>query len=370
MIYLDHCAGAPLYPAAARVLADTACLWGNPGSVHQAGAQARKVLNQSRRTMASLLRVRDREVFFTSGGTESNNWAVKSGCSGSSHMIVGATEHKSVLLAARAMEKAGVALTVLTPDSRGLISPCSVRDAIRPDTGLVSIQAVNNETGVIQDIAEISQVVHKAHALYHCDAVQAFGHLSLPLEQADLISLSAHKFGGPRGTGCLVIRGCTRLAPLLDGGGQELGLRSGTENVAAIASMAEAARLSTETQQAALAHALSHRSAQEDGIRAICPAARVNGDAVRSSPWILNVQFPGFPSEQMTAWLDLAGICVSPGAACSAGDPSPSHVLLAMGLTPVQARESVRFSFGPETTDEEISRTVQALAEILRSRKP
>lgn len=365
MIYLDYAASCPPYPEGAELACRLSLThFASPGAIHDAGADARKILNDSRKTMARLLNVRDREVFFTSGGTESNNWAVKLGCKQGRGrtILVGAAEHKSVLDAAHAMEKEGYRVKTLSPDNRGHYTSAALEGALTGDVCLVCIQAVNNETGAVQDIAALSAITHRAKVPFLCDGVQGFGHVEQPLHPADFLTLSAHKFGGVRGAGCLVARYPYTLAPLLHGGGQELGLRSGTENIPGIAAMAYAAErtlaeLPRESER--LAELSGHLLT---GLKEIAPEMEVNGEP--GHPGILNCYFPGISSEAMTAKLAGRGICVSPGAACAARDPKPSHVLLAMGYSPERASQSVRFSLGRNTTREEIDRTLEAVRSV------
>lgn len=366
MIYLDYAASCPPYPEGAELACRLSLThFASPGAIHDAGGKARKILNDSRKTMARLLHVRDREVFFTSGGTEGNNWAVKLGCKQGRGrtILVGAAEHKSVLDPAYAMEKEGYRVKKLSPDANGHITPAALEAALTADVCLVCIQAVNNETGAVQDIAALSAITHRAKVPFLCDGVQGFGHVEEPLHLADFLTLSAHKFGGVRGAGCLVVRLPYTLSPLLHGGGQELGLRSGTENIPGIAAMAYAAErslaeLPEETERLS---ALSEQLLS--GLRELFPGMEVNGEP--GHPGILSCYFPGISSEAMTAKLSARGICVSPGAACAARDPKPSHVLLAMGFSPERASRSVRFSLGRNTTAEEIDRTLNAVKNIL-----
>ena len=245
MIYLDWAASAPMYPEALEELRRCAEeLYANPGGVHAAAGRARAVIHGSRRILAELLGVPDSAVYFCSGGTEANNWAFQIAARHApGHLLVGACEHKSVLESARALEASGFRITLLRPDAQGQYSPAAVESALHPDTRLLSIQAANNETGAVQDISALADLAHAHGVLFHCDAAQSFGHLPLPLHRADLVSLSAHKLGGPRGVGVLMIRQGLRAAPMIRGGGQELGLRSGTENTPAISAFALAASL-------------------------------------------------------------------------------------------------------------------------------
>lgn len=370
MIYLDYAASSPPFEACAdrvrQVMLDT---FASPGALHSPGGAARKCLQDSRRALAAALGVRDREVFFTSGGTEANNWAVKLGCQlkGGHTILVNAAEHKSVLEAAFAMEAQGFRVKLLQPDPSGRILPETVERAITSDTALICVQAVNNETGILQDVDAISKIARAHRIPYLCDAVQSFGHADQPLHKADLITLSAHKFGGPRGVGCLVARYPYLPQPLLHGGGQELGLRSGTENVPGIAGMALAAELSRKQLPEESRRIAALGELLLEGLKRTEPRLEVNGAGPRQ-PGILNCRFPGIPAEEITVRLNLMGICVSPGAACAARDTKPSHVLLAMGRTEAQAKESVRFSLGRNTTEEEIRQTLEAVETILRTR--
>lgn len=368
MIYLDYAASAPPYPQAAQQQLEVSlCAFGNPGAIHTAGNQSRKILHDSRLSIARLLKVREQEVFFTSGGTEANNWAVKFGCvKGRHHIVASAAEHKSVLEPLKDMERQGYRVTYVRPDGNGRISVESVQQAITADTGLIVIQAVNNETGVIQDVAAFAALAKKCGARYFCDAVQSFGHVAQDLHKADLISISAHKFGGPRGVGCLVVRYPTFIGPLIQGGGQEQTRRSGTENLPGIVGFATAAELAMaelETESIRL-QTLTQEFARK--LKEIAPNVVINGENAPRHPGIFNCRFPGITGEEMAARLDLKGICVSPGAACGAREGKPSHVLLAMGQTERQASEAVRFSLGRLTTLDEIEAAVQAVAEILK----
>ena len=240
MIYLDHAASAPMLPQALEAQTEASKkAFANPGGVHRSASVSRRIVHQARKSIAKVLDIPDNSLSFTSGGTESNNWAIKmaslAGRHRGRHIITGAAEHKSILSASRALVPFGFSVTVLSPSPEGRILPEALERAIRPDTVLISLQSANNETGVVYDTGTFSSIANAHHIPLHCDAVQSFGHLALPLQQADLISLSAHTLGGPPGGGALIVRPGTPILPLLDGGGQELGLRSGTENVPGIA---------------------------------------------------------------------------------------------------------------------------------------
>lgn len=371
MIYLDYSASSPPFPEVAEEFCRVSLeAFGNPGALHQAGAAARSILQDSRKALARLLQVRPEEVFFTSGGTEANNWAVKLGASRPDrrHIVCSAAEHSSVLEAVKAMERTGCHVTWLLPDRQGRISPESAAAAMGADTALLCVQAVNNETGVLQDVDALAHAAHSFGAAYLCDSVQSFGHAAQDLHKADFLSLSAHKLGGPRGVGCLIIRQPYRLSPLLHGGGQEFGLRSGTENLPGIAGFALAARLSAEALPEEAPRLEQLMQLLRSGLRDLFPRVEfAGGDAVRS-PGILSCRFPGISAEEMVILLDEHGICASPGAACGAGSGKPSHVLLSMGYSPREAAEFVRFSPGRNTTQEEILETLRVISEIFAAR--
>ena len=370
MIYLDYAASAPPYPEVMDLMSRTALdCFGNPGAIHRAGAAARKVLQDSRRNVAKAAKVRPEEVFFTSGGTEANNWAIQIGASipGKRHIVCSAAEHSSVLEPVRRLEQKGFAVTWLNPDRNGLISPEAAEAALRADTALLCVQAVNNETGVVQDVEALAKIARNHRVRFFCDGVQSFGHVDQALHKADLLSISAHKLGGPRGVGCLIVRMPLIPAPMIHGGGQEFGLRSGTENLPGIAGFALAARLSTERLDAEQARLENLRRTLEDSLRTVCPEVRFAGAGVRRSS-ILSCRFPGISAEEMVLRLDSMGICASPGAACAARSAAPSHVLLAMGCSPREASEFVRFSLGRGTTEAEILETAAAIRSIYHNK--
>lgn len=366
MIYLDYAASAPPYPQVTeRVCQVMTEAFGNPGAMHGPANHARRILQESRRTIARLLNAREQEVFFTSGGTEANNWALTLGLPGKRHIVAAATEHKSVLEPLRQLEKQGYSVTYVAPDEDGRIPVEAVEKAINAHTGLIAVQAVNNETGVLQDVDGLAALAKKRGIPYFCDAVQSFGHARQDLSKANILSLSAHKFGGPRGVGCLVVRYPIFPGPMIHGGGQELGKRSGTENVPGAAGMALAAALSIEEQERETVRLTELTAALEGKLKEIVPDMVINGGNAPRHPGILNCRFPGITGEELAVRLDLKGICVSPGAACGVRDRAPSHVLRAMGQTERQAGEAVRFSLGRLTTMDEINATAQAVANIL-----
>ena len=368
MIYLDHAATTPpydsVYPRMTQAAAET---FGNPSSRHGVGSAALKLLRQSRETVARLLGVQPQEVVFTSGGTESNNTALFSVRSSTRrHIVVAATEHPSVLRAAERLERQGFTVTHVMPDTQGRITPQAVSQVLRRDTALLSVHAVNNETGVIQDITAMAELAHRAGALCHCDAVQSFGHVELPLFCADLISLSGHKFGGPRGVGVLVVKDCVSFSPLLVGGHQELSRRAGTENLPGVAGFALAAERACEELPAETIRQTALAAEFLDRLRRSVPDLVLHSGGVPRAPGILSLRFPGAVAEEMQVRLNEVGICAGVGAACSSADHAPSHVLTAMGLTAKEAGETLRISLGHTTTAEEIENAAKAIVSIYK----
>lgn len=358
-IYLDHAATTP---ADERVIeAMTKCMrecFYNPSAAYSAAGSARKAQRIARQTVSRMLGCDQNEVFFTSGGTEGNNWAMQA--AKGRHVVVSAIEHASVLEAARAY--AG-SVTLVQPDANGVIQPETVEAAIRPDTALASVQWANNETGVLQPVHEIARIAHAHGALFHTDAVQAFGHVPVNVQSIDLLTLSAHKFYGPRGAGCLFAKSGTRLPALLQGGGQESGLRAGTENTPAICGLGMAAALAGAdvTERAVRERALMDLFLQE---LSGCDVRVLGADAERL-PGVMALFIPGHESEMLIAKLDVQGIQVSGGAACAAGNAEPSHVYRAMGLSRRDAKCVIRISVGRMNTEEEMCTAAKALRTLL-----
>jgi cysteine desulfurase len=361
--YFDHNATAPVAPEVLRVLADALGeVYGNASSIHYFGQRARQRVEAARREVAERLGCLPQEVVFTSGGTESDNLAIfgvarlRPGC----HIVTSAIEHPAVLGACERLERDGHAATYLAPGPDGVVSAEAVRRALRPDTALVSIMHANNETGAIQPIREIADVFRDTGVLLHVDGVQAAGKISFTPRGlgADLYSLSGHKLGAPKGVGALYVRKGVALDPILYGGRHERERRAGTENVPGIVALGCAASLEFDAAEVA-----ALRDRLEEGILARVPSTLVNGARARRLPNTSNIRFDGVEGEAMTIALDLRGYAVSSGSACSSGAVEPSHVLLAMGLTPDQARSSVRFSLGAGNTAEEVDGLIEAVAE-------
>ncbi len=365
MIYLDYAATSPVFrEVLAEMNAVARSFYANSSSLYSIGYDARRLLQESRAALARSINVEHDEIVFTSGGTEANNLAlfgvVRASRRGR-HLIVGSTEHHSVLHAARALEREGVRLTVLPCDSDGRYDPEALDRTICPDTALVSLHLSNNETGVLQPIGEIGAITRAHRVPLHCDATAAFGHVSIDARalNIDLLSAAAHKFGGPKGIGFLYVRNEIPIAPLFCGGLQERSLRPGTENLPAIAGFARALTC------AALPASSAARDRLEARLVTLLPDTRVNGANAPRLPHILSIAIPGVQGERLLPLLDAAGICASARAACAGTDREPSHVLLAMGQNRVQADETIRFSTGFPTKLSEIDRAINVIVFVL-----
>jgi cysteine desulfurase len=359
-IYLDHAATTTVRPEA--VAAMTPLLGGgyNASSLHAEGRAAHAALDDAREAVARVLHASPREVVFTGGGSESDVTAVVGAARATAgrgrHVVTSAIEHHAVLHAVDVLERDGWRVTRLPVDARGLVDVQRFAEALAPDTTVASIMLANNELGVVQPVAELAALARARGVVFHSDAVQAAGWLSLDVEAlgVDLLSLSGHKFNGPKGTGVLYVRRGTPLEPLIVGGGQEHGLRAGTEDVAGIAGLATALRLAEAERVATAARVGALRDRLEAGLRAAFPDLVVNGAGAPRLPHILSVAFAGAPADALLIRLDLAGVAASAGSACAAGVPEPSHVIAALGLDPELGTSVIRFSLGRTTTETEI----------------
>jgi cysteine desulfurase len=362
--YFDHNATAPVAPEVLRSLTESLGeVYGNASSIHYFGQMARQRVEAARRDLAEWLGCAAREIVFTSGGTESDNLALfgVARTRPGAHIVTSAIEHPAVLSACRRLEREGHAVTYVAAGSDGRISADAVHAAITASpTALVSIMHANNETGVVQPVEEIAAITKQAGVLFHVDGVQAAGKLTFTMRSlgADLYSVSGHKFGAPKGVGALYVRKGVALDPILYGGRHERERRAGTENVPGIVAMGCAAGLSYDASALA-----GLRDRLEAGILARVPAVSVNGARSHRLPNTTNIRFEGIEGEAMTIALDLRGYAVSSGSACSSGAVEPSHVLLAMGLSPADARSSVRFSLGPSNTSEEVDGLIDAVVD-------
>jgi cysteine desulfurase len=354
--------------------------FGNASSIHQPGQQARAAVDHAREQLARLLGCRSSEVVFTSGGTESDNLALFGVLKAGDHLVTSTVEHHAVLHAAEELERRGVAVTYLPCDCSGLILPDTLKDALRPATRMVSLMLANNETGTIQPIAELAAIAKNfsREILFHTDAVQAAGKLRLnlkdELKQVVLLALSGHKVYAPQGTGVLFVRRNVRLSPLAYGGLQERQRRAGTENVAGIVALGEAAELAAEWLEDGGPERLAAlRDRLEQGLLNAVTGCGVNGAGTDRTPNTTNLSFDHVEAEALVIALDLKGLCVSGGSACQSGATEPSHVLTAMGLSPARARASIRFSLSRLTTEEEIDFALALIPEAverLRSLSP
>lgn len=358
--YLDYNATAPVKPAVAAALAEALEAGGNPSSVHRLGRLARRTVEQARDRVAALAGAAPQAVIFTSGGTEANNLAIA--VARGRPLALSAVEHDSVLAAARQARE----VALLPVDGEGAVDLEALDQrlaAARP--ALVSVMLANNETGVVQPLAEIARRVHAAGGLLHCDASQAPGRIDFDIESlgADLLTLSAHKFGGPQGAGALIVREGVAVRPLHRGGGQELGRRAGTENVAAIAGFGVAAELAAD-DLARRREMAGLRDDVEARLLAVAPAARIFGRGAERLPNTSCVTMPGVRSETQVMALDLAGVAVSAGAACSSGKVAPSQVLRAMGASEAEADSAIRISLGWRTRRKDLDRLIEAWTEL------
>ncbi len=372
IIYLDHASTTPADPeVVAAMLPWHSEQFGNPSTVYSLGLTAARAVQGARESIAKAIGADADEVYFTSGGTESDDWAILGTAEAQQkkgrHLIASTIEHHAVLESVDYLEKHGYEITRVPVDGAGLVDPESVRRAIRPDTILVSVMHANNEVGTIQPIAEIGKITREAGVLFHVDAVQTAGKLPLDVEAlaVDMLSVSAHKLYGPKGIGLLYLRKRTRISPLFHGGGQEKGRRAGTHNVPGIMGMAKAFELAgTRMADDADREATLRDRLWQDlsgGIEAIY----LNGDPARRLPNNLNVRLDGIEGEAMILMLDMEGICVSSGSACTTGSLEPSHVLLAMGIPAEHAHGSLRVTLGRGTTAEDIDHFLKVFPPIV-----
>ncbi|MDQ7843228.1 MAG: cysteine desulfurase family protein [Armatimonadota bacterium] len=375
-IYLDNAATTRPHPAVVEAMTQALTgEYGNPSSLHGKGLAAERLVRRAREAVAQTLGVAPEEIVFTSGGTESNSLAIRglvTTLGPHRHLVTTAVEHSSVLVPVRRLAEEGHAVTTVPVDGAGRVSVERIAAALRPETVLVSVMAVNNELGTIQPIEEIGRLLRsrttRGRPVYlHVDAVQAWGKIPLrPREWGvDLVTLSAHKVHGPKGVGALYVRRGLRLTPLLGGGDQEGGVRPGTENVPGIVGMGAAASLLLAHLEEGARRMTELRNRLRRAVEQL-PDVRVNTPEEGAAPHILNVSFRGVRGETLLHRLEMAGVFVSTGSACHARDPHPSHVLQAIGLTPEESRSALRFSLSPFTTVEEIDDAAAAVAEALR----
>ncbi len=371
-IYLDYAATTPTHPEVARaMLPYLGDVFGNPSAIYCYGQEARSALEQARAQVAGLIGARSEEIIFTSGGTEADNLALigiaYAHKNRGNHIITTAIEHHAIIETARFLEKRGFEVTYLGVDGQGLVDPDDVRRAITDRTILISVMQANNEIGTIQPLAEIGGIAREAGICFHSDAVQAVGHIPVDVGElgVDLLSISAHKFYGPKGVGALYLRKGTRLEALMYGGGQERNRRSGTENIPGIIGLGRAVELARQemAQEAGQLTRLRDRLIQ-DTLQRISHS-RLNGHPKKRLPNNVNISFDFVEGESLVLNLDLKGICASTGSACSSSSLELSHVLLALGLPRPQAHGSLRFTLGKWTTESDIDRVLEVLPPIV-----
>ncbi len=376
MIYADNAATTRMSDAAmAAMLPYLNRIYGNPSSPHCAGRQAAEAVWHARETVAGVLGCAPREILFTSGGSEADNQAILTAAAvgertGRKHIVASAIEHHAILRPLEALKRRGFEVTLLGVPEDGIVRPEAFAAALRPDTVLATVMYANNEIGTVQPAARLGALCRERGVLFHTDAVQAAGHLDIDVcrDRIDMLSLSAHKFRGPKGAGALMVRQGIPVSRLIEGGGQERGSRAGTENVPAIVGMAAALREAARHREENAAKLVSMRDFLIRGLTAI-PGTVLNGDPERRLPGLVSVCFEGVESEALLLLLDDAGICASAGAACASGALMPSHVLRAIGRTETLARGALRLSLSEENTMEEaeaILRAVKAAVSRLR----
>jgi len=371
-IYLDYAATTPTHPDVVKAMLPYFTeKFGNPSAIYACAQETKAAIEDARSKVAQLLGARDEEIVFTSGGTEANNFAIKGTAYANkrkgNHIITNVIEHHAVLETCHFLEKMGYQLTILPVDSYGMVSPDDVRNAITPKTILITIMMANNEIGTIQPIAEISKIAREAGVYLHTDAVQTACHLPINVDElgVDMLSMSAHKFYGPKGVGALYIRKGTRLVSFMHGGGQERNRRASTENVPGIVGMGKAVELAMDEIDAEATRITRLRDKLIKGLFDRIDPLRLNGHPQKRLPNNVNISIAFVEGEAICLNLDVEGICASTGSACSSGSLEPSHVMLALKLPPEEMRSSIRFSLGKWTTDEEIEYVLDVLPRIV-----
>lgn len=380
LIYLDNAATTALKPAVLKeMLPFLEENYSNPSSIYSFAQKANAAVDEARSTIAEILGAKASEIYFTSGGSEGDNWALKGVADmlkeKGKHIITSKIEHHAILHACEYLERQGYEVTYLDVDENGIVPPESVEKAIRPDTILISIMFANNEIGTIEPIKEIGEIASKHGILFHTDAVQAFGHIPIDVKELhiDMLSASGHKFHGPKGIGFFYLRDGIKLGALMHGGAQERSRRAGTHNVAGIVGLAAAAKLAVQEMEENIKKETKLRDYTIARILEEVPYARLNGDKVKRLPNNINICFRFIEGESMLIMLDQKGICASSGSACTSGSLDPSHVLLAIGLPHEIAHGSLRLTLSEETTKEDMDYVVESvkmIIERLRSMSP
>ncbi|HTG90839.1 MAG TPA: cysteine desulfurase family protein [Vicinamibacterales bacterium] len=372
-IYLDHNATTPVDTVAAEAMINALhSLFGNASSVHYYGQQAKAAIDIARSAVGDLIGAEPAEVVFTSGGTEADNFAIRGAAealevTGRKHLITCGIEHEAVLNTFKALARRGWKTTILPLDASGILSPDRLRDALTDDTALVSIMHANNEIGTIQPVTKLASLAHERGALFHTDAVQSAGKIPVNVRAlgVDLLAMSAHKFYGPKGVGALWVKRGVRLSPFINGGKQERNRRAGTENVAGIVGMGVAAGEAGKKMESEGSRLAALRDRLETGILSSVPHTEVNGTRDARVPNTTNISFDRIEAESLLIALDLEGIAVSTGSACSSGTLEPSHVLKAMNLSSHRAQNSIRFSLGASNTEAQIDHVISVLPRVV-----
>lgn len=368
-VYLDHAATTPLDPEAlAEMMPFFTENFGNPSSIYSLGSRARAAVDEARESVADAIGARPEEIYFTAGGTEGDNWAVKGLASRGSHVLVSVIEHRAILEPAESLRCQGYDVELIPVDSEGLVHPEEVARRIREETAFVSVMTANNEVGTLQPISEIGRVCRDEGVAFHTDAVQALGKVPIDVREmnVDCLTLSAHKLYGPKGVGALFIRRGTRLADFMEGGEQEKGRRAGTLNVPGIVGFGSAVRKWIEKMPEESARLQELRDRLIERVQRDAPRARLMGSRTQRLPNNAHFCFEGVEGEPLLLSLDMAGVCASAGSACSAGSTEPSHVLLAMGLSMEQARGALRLTLGRSTTAESVDYAAGCIAAAVR----
>ena len=371
-VYADNAATTPVHPEVTKAMLPCFDLaWGNPSSMHQKGREAKAMLDDARERIAKVLGCSASEIYFTSCGTESDNWAIKGAAmrmkaKGRTHIVTSVIEHHAVLNACQALEKEGFTVTYVGVDSDGVVKLDELREAVNEKTALVAVMYANNEVGTLEPIAEIAEIAHASGALMFTDAVQAVGNVKIDLSKlpVDMLSLSGHKIHAPKGIGALYIRRGVSIANLIDGGGQEKRRRAGTENLPYIVGLAKALEIADENI-VNLPRVAKMRDKLIDELTKI-PYSKLNGSRENRLPGNVNVGFEFIEGESLLLWLDISGICASTGSACSSASLEASHVLLAMGVPHEKAHGSLRLSISHDTTDDDIDYVIETLPGIVK----
>lgn len=374
MIYLDNAATTKISDGAIQAMEPYLNeMYGNPSGIYNFAKMSKELVEETRKNIAGAINGKPENIFFTSGGTESDNWVLENAKNYGNHIITSKIEHHAILNKCEQLEKQGMKVTYLNVDNQGVVNPKDVERSIRSDTALISIMFANNEIGTIEPIAEIGEIARNYNVIFHTDAVQAFGHVPIDVEKMniDMMSASGHKFHGPKGVGFLYIKNPEEMMPLVYGGGQEKGKRSGTENVAGIAGMNGAVCEMTKDLEARMKKETNLRNYLINRVLSEIPYVRLNGNSIKRLPGNANFTIAGIDGTSLVVLMDNDGICISSGSACSSGSDKPSHVISAVGVPENYAYGTIRITLCGENTKEEIDYTIHRLKEnvrILRSK--